>query len=301
MTVYFDHINYTNRVSSSFDPANEWFSFLYYKLLDWTSKIGTTKAEVLTGVPEWTAGTEAWNNNSTIYLQLALYADDVRDGSYTSQYWQGLTWEHQSTSYLYVKNDTILKSATRSSRYGYLPSSYANNIRSEYRHLYGTNLTRGYQLAVCYGDTPGKEFFAISDSQESTGHGINGVIAKVTPRPGMPAGHGTGWASFNSTNAFVWSRDVQQSGVDPLSGTELQYTSTGYGGFGHKSTANSPYLYRNIPLVSVGGYWVATAENIAHAIYPRRELSIVQTPDAKQYLHWKGGVHIDVTGENGVL
>lgn len=301
MTVYFDHINYTNRISPSFDPSNEWFPFLYYKLQDWCTKIGTNKAEVITGVPEWTAATEGWDNVSTTYLQLALYPDDIRDGSRTSTYYTTMTWYQQTTSYFYVNAEKISKTANRNSTYGYLPLTGSASIGSSYRHLYGSNLTRGYQLAVMYGDTPGKEFFAMSDSQRSTTMGFTHVLTKVTPRPGLPAGHGAGWATFTNDDVFVWGTDDQNSNGHPLSGWQHQYASEGAGSLGHRTSSYYPYLYTRPPLVSYSGYWLATADNIAYAHYPRQELSIIQTPDNKQWLHWKNGVHIDVTGEGGLL
>ena len=302
MTVYFDHMNYTAKISPDFDPAVEWYSFMYYKLLDWTTKIGFSKAQVLTGVPEWQAATEGWDNNSTVHLQLILNSDDVRDGSFTSNYYTCFDWYHQSTSYFYAYAQRVQKDRARNSTYGHIDADNNYQLYRPYRPLYGTNVTRGYKLAVMYCDTPDREWFAISDSQFTNGgtYGFNMVIAKVQPRPGLQPGHGTGWALFSGTSAMPFGTQIQADTTHPLSGVEENWTNYGDGAWGGNMSSAHPYLFTSPPLMSLAGFWLATAPNFGYSNTPGEELSIIQTADNKQWLHWKNGLHIDVTGEGGL-
>ncbi|QNJ26000.1 hypothetical protein SynSYN20_01673 [Synechococcus sp. SYN20] len=297
VSITFDYLNYRNSISNAFDPSTEWFSFLAVKLADWAGKVGPNKMELLTGVQQWQESGYDWGSTSSnLSIQLAFKMDDERDGSFSQPYWSSLRWMAGNNWYFYCFAEKINKNSSRDT-YGKFFTTDSDQLGSSYQHFYGPNVTQGYQLAVCYSDTPGKEFFAISDSQSSSSiFGLNCVIAKTEPRPGLTPGHNQGWAVFSGNNAFTWGLNQFSERYSPLSGGVDPWGSVGSGG----TNPDIPYLKIDPPVYSYTNNWVANSKTVSYSNVAGKSLNVVQIPDGRQFMTWRNGLVIDVTGE-GIL
>lgn len=294
--IYFDSIRYTAKVTNVFDPTTEFVSFLSTKLTDWCNKMSGTKAEVVTGIPQWQALSSPPNSSTAnCSIQLALYMDDERAG-FNRDFYNLFTWDTNNGT---PRNwlEKIPKTNGRDSSGRLLSTGgYQLQVATGSSSTFSaTNLNRGHQLAVAYCDTPGKEFFAIYDSNIRSTFGYSCVISKVTPRPGLTAGHNQGWAVLQSTQALTWSGPTITFQNSPF---QPGFGDWGGGGpIGDSNNDTAPWFMVNPPIGSPTDYWVATGENLARCTKVNGFLSIYEIEDGRQFMYWYNGILVDVTGE----
>lgn len=283
--IYTDSLQWTAKVSSSFDPSTEWFSFMSYKLADWTGKVGPNIANLITGVPEWQASGHNFTNTSNVYLQLELVPDDTRAGFVQPR--MGIYWRSTNSTYFYAYAvGEYGEDASRDS-YGTLGTSKVSSFGSQSSYFTSTYFNRGYPLHVAYCDTPGKEWFAWHDTRSQT-IGNSGVLTRTTPAPGLDPGLGLGWAFISlNVQSCLGRYNTNATNNGYITRNEARPDSSIYPWIEQK-----PFVY------SSSSFPVGTYNDIAECNLSLQHLSTVEAQDGRVYLVWGDfNTLIDVTGE----